>query len=259
MAGRPGISLVFFLGGGDAEMAEIRAILQAQNIPFHDRQLRWGARLSEYRDELAQLPSNAVPVLVELEPDLPPPPGALVVDHHDQRAGRSHLCELRNPSPRHWFGGELPEHGFFGAHARLADLEIDRMSRTTPHSHHIFLFPFTIRSKETGDRRFMETMEDALTAFGWIPSPFHSEAAENQEESSLDEAELRLRYSERAYFHPFVRPAIFGESGDDGAPVMRYFTHPHGPGGDPWIARFLGFGKLLKALFRSPDSGGKRK
>jgi hypothetical protein len=358
MAGRPMTALVFFLGGGDAEMAEIRAILQAQNLSFHDRQLRWGARLSEYRDELAQLPPNAVPVLVELEPDIPPPPGAVVVDHHDQRAGRNQptsleqvadlldlslnrrqkliaandrghiramramnataeeiadiraadrkaqgatpedeaaaaesiarrlretapetalvdsqtnrtspiadrlfdtysrlfirtpdgathffgdgatirrlrrLCELRNPSPRHWFGGELPENGFFGVHARLADPEIDRMSRTTPHSHHIFLFPFTIRSQETGDRRFTETMEDALTAFGWIPSPFHSEAAEDQEESSLDEAELRLRYSEMAYFHPFVRPAIFGESDDDGAPVMRYFTHPHGPGGE---------------------------
>ncbi|MFP4309613.1 MAG: CorA family divalent cation transporter [Desulfococcaceae bacterium] len=358
MAGRPSNPLVFFLGGGDAEMAEIRAILQAQNIPFHDRQLRWGARLSEYRDELAQLPPNAVPVLVELEPDIPPPPGAVVVDHHDQRAGRNkptsleqvadlldlslnrrqkliaasdlghiramramgatveeiadirsadrkaqgvtpedeaaaaesiarhlrktapgtalvdsqtnrtspiadrlfdtysrlfirtpdgathffgdgatirrlrHLCERRDPSPRHWFGGELPDHGFFGVHARLADPEINRMSRTTPHSHHIFLFPFTIRSRDNADRSFMETVESALASYGWIPSPFHSEAAENQEKSSLDEAELRLRYSEMAYFHPFVRPAIFGESDDDGAPVMRYFTHPHGAGGE---------------------------
>lgn len=356
--------LVFFLGGGDAEMAEIRAILQANQLPFHDRQLRWGARLSEYQDELAQLPPNAVPVLVELEPDIPPPPGAVVVDHHDQRAGRDkptsleqvadllglslnrrqklvaandrghiramramdataeEIAEIRaadrkaqgvtledeaaatesiarrlretapgaalvdsqtnrtspiadrlfdaysrlfirtpdgathffgdgatirrlrrlsrrkDPPPAQWSGGELPERGFFGVQATLTDPEIERMSQTVPHSHHIFLFPFTLQrlrrnpDPESEKPSFMGAAEAALNPADWVASPFHPEAAESEAELRLDEAELRLRYSEQAYFHPFARPAIFGESENDETPVMRYFTHRHGAGGE---------------------------
>lgn len=83
--------LVFFLGGQDLEMKEIRSLLE-RHAPdrFHDRCLRWGARTSAYRNEIeACLAAGRVPVLVELEDDLGlDGERALVVDHHGKNAGR---------------------------------------------------------------------------------------------------------------------------------------------------------------------------
>ena len=78
----------FFLGGHDAEMIEIRNILESHGIPVYDRQLSWGAALSAYREEIKTLPPDAVPVFVELSPDIPAPDGAIFIDHHNERAGK---------------------------------------------------------------------------------------------------------------------------------------------------------------------------
>ncbi len=82
--------LVFFLGGRDLEMLEIRRLLEA-HAPgrFHDAGLRWGAKASAYVAAIeACLSAGDVPVLVELEDDLGIDPARkVVVDHHGPAAG----------------------------------------------------------------------------------------------------------------------------------------------------------------------------
>jgi hypothetical protein len=83
-------TLVFFLGGQDLEMAEIRALLERESPGrFHDRGLRWGARVSAYRTEIeAALNRGLTPVLVELPDDIGlPPERVLTVEHHGATAG----------------------------------------------------------------------------------------------------------------------------------------------------------------------------
>jgi len=80
-------SPVFFLGGLDAEMCEIRSILKEREQPFYDKNLSWGARLSDYKNEVRTLPNNVIPVFVELTIDLPLPEKAIVIDHHNEKAG----------------------------------------------------------------------------------------------------------------------------------------------------------------------------
>ncbi len=88
----------FFLGGNDLEMEAVRRLLHYRKIPpecIHDKRLGWGARLSDYRDELERLPEGAVPVLLELEIDLrPPDTGIVILDHHGESAGRDQPTAL---------------------------------------------------------------------------------------------------------------------------------------------------------------------
>lgn len=92
--------LQIFLGGQDLEMATIAELARAALGParVHDAGLRWGARASHYRDEIAAvLAAGEKPVLVELEDDLPQELSARVVlvDHHGARAGRDRPSALR--------------------------------------------------------------------------------------------------------------------------------------------------------------------
>lgn len=108
-------SLVFFLGGYDLEMLTIRELLEkAAPGRFHDKRLAWGARATEYKEEIgACLHRGETPVLVELKDDLDLPPGCvIVVDHHGARAGSDRPSSLhqvfdllRLPLERwtHWF------------------------------------------------------------------------------------------------------------------------------------------------------------
>jgi hypothetical protein len=337
---------IFFLGGGDAEMAEIRALLGDKDIPFHDRQLSWGAKASDYRAEILCLPADLVPVLVELTPDMPLPENAVVIDHHGERAGkgqktsieqvadlleiplnirqrliaandRGHIRAMREMGASEaeireiremdraaqgvtpederlaersigkqmdilgegtvfvesltertspvtdrlwdrfdhifirtpdgnflysgkgyviqrlkdrfeamnkdkdavdfWYGGELPETGFFGANTSLSRKEARDV---TIISHHIFMFPFTMEKAEGEDRDFLDVVRSALSP-EWRPEPF-SPAAGNQ------------RYSEYYYFHPFVREAMFGNGDGDEEklpPLLTYFVRDAPAGG----------------------------
>lgn len=96
------LRLVFLLGGHDLEMLAIRDLLVSAKTPFHDRSLRWGAKASSYRAELAAARADGrTPVLIELENDLglaavpavalpkplPPAVEAITVDHHGPAAG----------------------------------------------------------------------------------------------------------------------------------------------------------------------------
>jgi hypothetical protein len=79
---------VFFLGGYDAEMVEIKSILEQYGQTYYDKKLSWGACLSAYKDEIAGLPSDATPVFIELKPDITSPLNAKIIDHHDEKADK---------------------------------------------------------------------------------------------------------------------------------------------------------------------------
>jgi len=88
----------FFLGGNDLEMEAIRQLLQVVGVPperVHDKKLGWGASASDYREEIRELPEDAIPVLIELENDLDPPAASMeIIDHHGTRAGNDKLTSL---------------------------------------------------------------------------------------------------------------------------------------------------------------------
>lgn len=89
---KPELDPIFFLGGRDLEMVEIAHLLTAEGLPFADKGLAWGARLSDYRDEIEHaLSAGKTPVTVELADDMPdawPMRVHLIsVDHHNERAG----------------------------------------------------------------------------------------------------------------------------------------------------------------------------
>ena len=77
---------VFFLGGHDAEMLEIRNILKSKGLAFFDKKLSWGAKLSEYKEEIESLSEDQVPVFIELKLDCKYPHNAIIIDHHNEMA-----------------------------------------------------------------------------------------------------------------------------------------------------------------------------
>ena len=85
---------VFFLGGYDAEMVTIKEILVSKKILLFDKNLRWGAALSDYRAELAALSRMQIPVLIELHLDIPYPDRAIIIDHHNERAGKDQKTSI---------------------------------------------------------------------------------------------------------------------------------------------------------------------
>lgn len=81
-------------------MAAIRELLE-RFAPgrFTDKRLAWGARVSDYRDEIAAaLNRGETPVLIELTDDLPADAfdraRTIVVDHHGARAGADRPTSL---------------------------------------------------------------------------------------------------------------------------------------------------------------------
>ena len=95
--GETGCRWCFFLGGRDLEMEAIADLLRA-HVPTDrivDRRPSWGARASDYQAEIAREAARGlVPVLIELEPDIPLPVGAFVIDHHNAHAGQDRPTSL---------------------------------------------------------------------------------------------------------------------------------------------------------------------
>lgn len=87
----------FFLGGRDLEMVTIKELLERE-LPAHthDKGLGWGARASDYREEIeAQIAHGKTPVLVELHDDLGVAEcSAILIDHHGRRAGSDRPTSL---------------------------------------------------------------------------------------------------------------------------------------------------------------------
>ena len=96
--------LHFFLGGNDAEMATIKALLDKEGVSYSDAKLGWGAAASAYGDEIAKVSQEGkVPVTIELNADTPLPDNVIEVDHHNDKADRPasilQVCELLGVKP----------------------------------------------------------------------------------------------------------------------------------------------------------------
>ena len=70
---------LFLLGGYDLEIVEIKKLLESKNIAYKDKNLNWGAKLSDYQDELA---FERTLYGIELEADITPPANYIEIDHH---------------------------------------------------------------------------------------------------------------------------------------------------------------------------------
>jgi len=77
----------FFLGGNDAEMEIIRNLLKENKQQFYEKELTWGAKLSEYKTEIENLTPEQIPVFIELALDISYPQNSIIVDHHNQNSG----------------------------------------------------------------------------------------------------------------------------------------------------------------------------
>lgn len=100
-------NMFFFLGGQDAEMLEIRRVLEQHSIPFCDKQLGWGANSSAYAEEIAAaVAAGSTVVTVELGLDMMLPCGSIVVDHHNEMSDRPasllQVLDLLGLEPSHW-------------------------------------------------------------------------------------------------------------------------------------------------------------
>lgn len=74
---------IFLLGGMDLEMKTIAKLLKKNNLAYHDKHLKWGAKLSSYQQTFNDF---NVFVGVELEQDVDPPIHYINIDHHNEHA-----------------------------------------------------------------------------------------------------------------------------------------------------------------------------
>jgi len=81
---------VFLLGGSDLEMQEIRKLLEQNNQKFIDKNLKWGARLSHYKDEINDYDEF---IGIELQRDILPPANYIEIDHHGENSHKKSSLE----------------------------------------------------------------------------------------------------------------------------------------------------------------------
>ncbi len=79
--------MIFLLGGYDLEMITLKTLFETHQITFFDKQLKWGAKLSEYNDILTLYPQTLI-YGIELIEDINPPPNYHAIDHHNQHSHR---------------------------------------------------------------------------------------------------------------------------------------------------------------------------
>ena len=82
-------NLLFLLGGHDLEMLTIRNLLDSKGQQYVDKHLSWGARLSEYKSELAQYGDDSNYIIYGIELDEVGfshiPTNYQAIDHHNER------------------------------------------------------------------------------------------------------------------------------------------------------------------------------
>jgi hypothetical protein len=81
---------LFLLGGFDLEMKEIRALLANNGCRYANRNLKWGARLSDYQDLFN---GSDLFIGIELLPDITPPIQYIMVDHHNENSWKASSIE----------------------------------------------------------------------------------------------------------------------------------------------------------------------
>ncbi|MDY0403675.1 CorA family divalent cation transporter [Sulfurovum sp.] len=81
---------VFLLGGHDLEMIEIRKVLEEEGIPYIDRALSWGAKLSDYQQDIRNNRDKqfyAIELTVD-DPSLLESYPIEIIDHHNAYSDR---------------------------------------------------------------------------------------------------------------------------------------------------------------------------
>ncbi|MBN2535479.1 MAG: hypothetical protein JXB88_21550 [Spirochaetales bacterium] len=85
---------IFFLGGHDAEMCEIKKLLKKQKQKVVDNNLQWGATLSYYSNKIEKIKEYEIPVFIELEKDIPIPEKSIIIDHHGRMNLKSSIEQV---------------------------------------------------------------------------------------------------------------------------------------------------------------------
>ena len=103
--------LIFFLGGRDLEMLTVRELLDEKGVPYYDKGLSWGAKASDYEEEIEKvIESGLTPVFVELTDNLElSQESRILVDHHVEMASRNNstlrqVFELLEIPSEQWTG-----------------------------------------------------------------------------------------------------------------------------------------------------------
>jgi hypothetical protein len=343
---------VFFLGGYDLEMVTIKNILEENKKKYFDKELSWGAKASEYKEELEKIPPNKIPVLLELDIDIELHSEYKLIDHHNERSGadkktsieqvaellkieltreqkliaandrayidgllemnateeeinkiteedakaqgvteedkkyaktsvdhfltkldedtvliqsltdktsavtclvyryyrhifiitpenkfiysgsgkiieklKEKYSELKKDSPKinYWYGGNLPDKGYFGANEPLKKKEIEELCSIMPekriHSQHIFMFPFRIDAKEietiSSSTGKLEKIHERLENSSWEYKPFQMSLIpeeikkKHEKRTTPYSADEIWAYNEYNYFYDCVRDTLF--------------------------------------------------
>jgi hypothetical protein len=98
--------IIFLLGGDDLEMSSIKELFLKEEYKegkdFFDKKLKWGAKLSEYQEELEKF-SNHTIYGIELEEDIDPPKNYHRIDHHnnfsDKKASLIQILKILDKAP----------------------------------------------------------------------------------------------------------------------------------------------------------------
>ncbi len=84
---------IFLLGGKDLEMEEIKKILKSHNVNFIDNNLSWGAKLSDYKNELKEVTPDKIIVGIELTNDIKISNKYILIDHHNENSRNNSSIE----------------------------------------------------------------------------------------------------------------------------------------------------------------------
>ena len=82
---------IFLLGGCDLEMCVIKKLLKKYNKKFYDKNLKWGAKLSSYKEEINNHQNDTV-YAIELENDLNLK-NIVLIDHHNENSSNPSSLE----------------------------------------------------------------------------------------------------------------------------------------------------------------------
>lgn len=77
-------------------MVTIRELLEKENCSFYDKEMTWGAKVSDYKEEIERSNSEGyTPVFIELEVDLKFDFEIIIIDHHNEKSGTEQPSALR--------------------------------------------------------------------------------------------------------------------------------------------------------------------
>ena len=82
---------IFLLGGCDLEMAAIKRLLKRYNQKFIDKNLKWGAKLSDYKEEIEKYKNEKI-YAIELIEDIKTD-NITLIDHHNELSSKPSSIE----------------------------------------------------------------------------------------------------------------------------------------------------------------------